>query len=170
MTYPIPPHKHTNLLIMFQGTTNLNIQSLTQLLSNLTYMPMNRIMFILGKRSPPLALKQRSYKPSQGKSLTTILKKLAHNKVPSSYNIPMKSLKLYHNLPWHALSLLPTMLPIETFHDIGNIAKPYSSMKKIDPLILAKYRPKALANTIYKLYTSMLTTFLTSYGKQGPAL
>ena len=31
---------------------------------------------------------------------------------------------------------------------------------------MANYKPIALANTIYKLYNSTLTTFLTSYGKQ----
>jgi hypothetical protein len=34
---------------------------------------------------------------------------------------------------------------------------------KDDPTYLTNYRPIALANTIYKLYTSTLTTLITSY-------
>ena len=37
--------------------------------------------------------------------------------------------------------------------------------KKEDPTHLTNYRPIALANTIYKLYTSTLTTLLTNYGE-----
>ena len=37
--------------------------------------------------------------------------------------------------------------------------------KKDDPIYLANYRPIVLANTIYKLYTSTIITFLTSYGE-----
>jgi hypothetical protein len=38
--------------------------------------------------------------------------------------------------------------------------------KKEDPTQLNNYRPIALANTIYKLYTSTLTTLLISYGER----
>src|SRR6202022_1464921 len=39
-------------------------------------------------------------------------------------------------------------------------------LKKDDPTHIANYRPISLANTIYKLYTSTLTSLLTSYGKK----
>jgi hypothetical protein len=60
------------------------------------------------------------------------------------------------------------MLPIENIPQYRKHSKTIliHRKKKIDPLILAKYRPIALENTIYKLYTNMLTTFLTSYGKE----
>ena len=38
--------------------------------------------------------------------------------------------------------------------------------RKDDPIHLANYRPIALANTIYKLYTSTLTILLMNYGEQ----
>ena len=38
--------------------------------------------------------------------------------------------------------------------------------KKDNPLHLGNYRPIALANTLYKLFTSTITTLLTSYGEQ----
>lgn len=40
ISHPIPPHNIQNLLIMFQEATNLNIQSLTQLLCN-PHLPAN---------------------------------------------------------------------------------------------------------------------------------
>ena len=42
----------------------------------------------------------------------------------------------------------------------------YTLHKKDDPTQLANYRPIALANTIYKLYTNTITFLLTSYGEQ----
>jgi hypothetical protein len=38
--------------------------------------------------------------------------------------------------------------------------------KKSDPTILSNHRPIALANTIYKLFTSTLTTILSGYGEK----
>ena len=38
--------------------------------------------------------------------------------------------------------------------------------KKHNPIYLTNYRPIVLANTIYKLHTSPIMAFLTSYGEQ----
>jgi hypothetical protein len=38
--------------------------------------------------------------------------------------------------------------------------------KKSDPSILTNHRPIALANTIYKLFTSTITTQFTNYGEK----
>ena len=38
--------------------------------------------------------------------------------------------------------------------------------KKSDPAQLTNHRPIALANTIYKLYTSTLTSILSAYGEK----
>ena len=42
--------------------------------------------------------------------------------------------------------------------------------KKDDPIYLANYIQIALTNIIYKLYTSIITTLLTSYGEQHKIL
>jgi hypothetical protein len=42
--------------------------------------------------------------------------------------------------------------------------------KKTDPTILTNHRPIALANTIYKLFTSTITTQLANYGKKHQIL
>ena len=42
--------------------------------------------------------------------------------------------------------------------------------KKRDPSILLNHRPIALANTIYKLFTSSFTSILSSYGEKHQIL
>jgi hypothetical protein len=39
-------------------------------------------------------------------------------------------------------------------------------IQKSDPTLLSNHRPIALANTIYKLFTSTLTTILSGYGEK----
>ena len=68
------------------------------------------------------------------------------------------------------ISILPTMLqtkedPTHRKHD-----KTILLHKKNDPTHLTNYRPIALANTIYKLYTSIQTTLLTNYGENNMIL
>ena len=42
--------------------------------------------------------------------------------------------------------------------------------KKGDPSVLTNYRPIALANTIYKFFTSTLTSILSAYGERHQIL
>ena len=42
----------------------------------------------------------------------------------------------------------------------------YTSIQKGDPSLLTNHKPIALANTIYKLFTSMLTLILSAYGEK----
>jgi hypothetical protein len=42
--------------------------------------------------------------------------------------------------------------------------------KKADPTLLTNYRPIALANTIYKLFTSTITAQLANYGEKHQIL
>ena len=95
------------------------------------------------------------------------LKKLARGKIPGPDNIPNEILKAFH----------------PTFHDIlflffrqcyhqKNIPQYWKNStiillhEKEDSLLLTNYRPIALANTIYKFYTSTVTALLTIYGEK----
>jgi hypothetical protein len=95
------------------------------------------------------------------------IKRLTKGKAPGPDNIPNDIIK---TLPpqCHDLIFLffqhcykQREIPTQWKH-----SKTILLHKKEDPTQLANYRPIALANTIYKLYTSTLTTLLTSYGEQ----
>lgn len=79
----------------------------------------------------------------------------------------MKSLRLYQQPSTTCSSpSFNNATNIKTSHKTQNIAKPYSSIEKMTPFILTNYKPIALPNTMYKLYISMFTTFLTNYGEK----
>jgi hypothetical protein len=95
------------------------------------------------------------------------VKRLTKGKAPGPDNIPNDIIK---TLPpqCHDLMYLfflhcykQRTIPTQWKH-----SKTILLYKKEDPTQLANYRPIALANTIYKLYTSTITTLLTSYGEQ----
>jgi hypothetical protein len=54
----------------------------------------------------------------------------------------------------------------DTYQLHGKLVSPYFYTKKSDPTLFSNHRPIALANTIYKLFTSTLTTILSGYGKK----
>ena len=86
---------------------------------------------------------------------------------PGPDNIPNDILKA---LPpsWHDLIFLffRHCYKQKTIPHHWKHSKIILSHKKDDTIHLANYRPIALANTIYKLHTSTLTTLLTNYGEQ----
>ena len=95
------------------------------------------------------------------------VKRLTKGKAPGPDNIPNDIIK---SLPPQCHDLIYLFfhhcykqkeIPTQWKH-----SKTILLHKKEDPTQLANYRPIALANTIYKLYTSTLTSLLTSYGKQ----
>ena len=94
------------------------------------------------------------------------VKRLTKGKAPGPDNIPNDIIK---TLPpqCHALIYLffhhcykQKEIPTQWKHSKTIL------LPKKDPTQLANYRPIALANTIYKFYTSTLTSLLTSYGQQ----
>ena len=95
------------------------------------------------------------------------VKRLTKGKAPGPDNIPNDIIK---TLPSQCHDLIYLFfhqcyqhkeIPTQWKH-----SKTILLHKKEDPTQLANYRPIALANTIYKLYTSTITTLLTSYGEQ----
>ena len=99
------------------------------------------------------------------------LKQLSKNKTPSPDKIPNSILR---NLPHQ----FHTMLFLFFLHCYKQKTIPTSwktnhtilLYKKGIPTLLSNHRPIALANTIYKLFTSTLTTLLSSYEEQHQIL
>ena len=119
---------------------------------------------ILDKRGPPSAKITTQFTRA---TYDRCVKRLTKGKAPGPDNIPNDIIK---TLPpqCHDLIFLffrhcykQREIPTHWKH-----SKTILLHKKDDPTQLSNYRPIALANTIYKLYTSTLTTLLTSYGEQ----
>jgi hypothetical protein len=95
------------------------------------------------------------------------LKYLGNNKAPGPDNIPNSILK---NMPIQFYNLLYLL-----FHQCYKQQQIPASWKtnltillykKFDPSILTNHRPIALANTIYKFFTSTITAQLANYGEK----
>jgi hypothetical protein len=54
----------------------------------------------------------------------------------------------------------------DKYPHLGKQVLPHYYIKKYNPTILFNYRPIALANTIYKVFISILTTILSIYGEK----
>ena len=99
------------------------------------------------------------------------LKQLSKNKTPGPNKI---SNSILCNLPHR----FHTMLFLFFLHYYKHKAMPTSwktshtilLYKKGNPTLLSNHRPIALANTIYKLFTSTLITLLSSYGEKHQIL
>ena len=120
--------------------------------------------FILEKRGHPNAHISKQF---TREIYDSCLKRLTKGKAPGPDNIPNDILKI---LPpqWQDLLFLffKQCYKQKTIPCYWKHSKTILLHKKDDPIHLANYRPIALANTIYKLYTSTLTTLLTSYGER----
>jgi hypothetical protein len=99
------------------------------------------------------------------------LKYLGNNKAPGPDNIANSIIK---NLPQHFHDLLFLMfLQCYKQQQIPTTWKTSLTIllyKKADPTILTNHRPIALANTIYKLFTSTITAQLANYGEKHQIL
>jgi hypothetical protein len=99
------------------------------------------------------------------------LKYLGNNKALGLDNIPKSILK---NMPKQFHDLL--FLLFQQCYKQQHIPTSWKTSltillyKKSDPTILTNHRPIALANTIYKLFTSTITAQLANYGKKHQIL
>jgi hypothetical protein len=99
------------------------------------------------------------------------LKYLGNNKAPGPDNIPNSILK---NMPHQFHDLL--FLLFQQCYKQQQIPTSWKTSltillyKKSDPTILTNHRPIALANTIYKFFTSTITAQLANYGEKHQIL
>ena len=99
------------------------------------------------------------------------LKYLGNNKAPRQDNIPNSILK---NMPNQFYDLF--FLLFQQCYKQQQIPTSWKTSltillyKKSNPSILTNHRPIALANTIYKLFTSTITAQLANYGKKHQIL
>ena len=95
------------------------------------------------------------------------IKRLTKGKAPGPDNIPNDIIKALPT-PWQDLLYLffQQCYKQKKIPQYWKHSKTILLHKKDDPTHITNYRPIALANTIYKLYTSTLTTLLTSYGEK----
>ena len=124
--------------------------------------------FILDKRGPPNAQISQQF---TREIYDSCIKRLTRGKIHGPDNIPNDILKVLPP-PWHNLIFLffRQCYKQKTIPHHWKHSKTILLHKKDDPIHLANYRPLALANTIYKLYTSTLTTLLTNYGEHNKLL
>ena len=99
------------------------------------------------------------------------LKNLSNNKAPSPDKIPNSILK---NMPPRFYKLLFLFFKYcykdKQIHASWKTSLTVLLYKKNDPSQLTNHRPIALANTIYKLYTSTLTSIISAYGEKHQTL
>jgi hypothetical protein len=119
--------------------------------------------FILEKRSDTNASIANTF---DKKTYNLCFKYLGNNKAPGPNNIPNSILK---NMPIQFHNLL-YLLFHQCYKQQQILASWKTSLtillyKKFDPTILTNHRPIALANTIYKFFTSTITTQLANYGE-----
>ena len=99
------------------------------------------------------------------------LKNLSNNKTPRPDKIPNSILK---NMPdsFHRILFLffTHCYKLKQIPTSWKISLTILLYKKSDPSLLSNHRPIALANTIYKLFTSTLTLILSTYGERHQIL
>jgi hypothetical protein len=99
------------------------------------------------------------------------LKYLGNNKAPGPDNIPNSILKnmphQFHDLLFFLFQQCYKQQQIPTSWKTSLTILLY---KKSDPTILTNHRPIALANTIYKFFTSTITAQLANYGEKHQIL
>lgn len=118
---------------------------------------------ILHRRGPPNVLIRDHYNQD---IYNACFKHLSHIKVPCPNNIPNEISKspaqTFHTMLFHFFQQCYTHTKIpNTWKHIKTIM----FHKKFDPMLQPSYRFIALTCTIFKLYTSTLTTLLSTFGE-----
>ena len=99
------------------------------------------------------------------------LKNLANNKISGPNKIPNSILKHMPPNFHHILFLLFThCYKLKQIPTSWKTSLTILLYKKDDPSVLTNYRSIALQNTIYKFFTSTLTSILSTYGKRHQIL
>ena len=124
--------------------------------------------FIINKRGNP---QTPLYTYFDQETYNLCLKNLANNKTPSPNRIPNSILK---NMPFsfHQIFFLFFIhcYKLKQIPTSWKISLTILLYKKGNPILLTNYRPIALANTIYKFFTSTLTSILSTYGERHQIL
>ena len=124
--------------------------------------------FVMDKRGNP---QTPLHKYFDRETYDTCLKNLANNKTPGPDKIPNIILKnmpeSFHKLLFLFFSHCYKQKQIPTSWKISLTILLY---KKGDPSKLPNHRPIALANTIYKFFTSTLTFIISAYGEEHQIL
>ena len=114
-------------------------------------------------------------KRSPSSALTTLLTREIYNlslnykpssKSPSPNELPMKSSKhSYPDTMTRFSNYLHTYTNTNESPPIRNMVNSFFSVKKEITMLIPNLRPISLANTIYKLFTNMLTKIFTNHSK-----
>ena len=95
------------------------------------------------------------------------LKNLTNNKTPGLDNIPNSIIKNMATSFYHILFLFFThCYKLKQILAFWKISLTILYYKKGDSSLLTNHRPIALANTIYKFFTRILTLILSAYGER----
>jgi len=120
--------------------------------------------FVIDKRGTP---QTPLHKYFDQETYDLCLKHLSNNKAPGLDKIPNSILKnmpeSFHKLLFLFFTHYYKQKQIPASRKLSLTILIY---KKGDPWLLTNHRPIALANTIYKLFTSTLTLILSSYGEK----
>lgn len=98
--------------------------------------------------------------------LNTTLKKIPKSKAPGSDGIPNEIWKQLNNLKFDLLDCLNHVWRSEIMPESWGEIVVSPIFKKDDPSEPKNYRPISLANTVLKIFTSMMTNRLTAWRKQ----
>ena len=97
-------------------------------------------------------------------------KHLVNNKTPRLDKIPNSILKNMPHFSSHPIPIFAHSYKLKQIPTSWKISLTILLYKKCDPSLLTNHTPIALANTIYKFFTSTFTSILSAYGESHQIL